>query len=315
MPRPKSLIPKLCIDRSRNRAFCKVDGKFVALGPAGSVESQEAYGKLLASLARGETFEAAEASTKSKPKSSALTLNELMLRFRTDELPRYSTAEQWCLKSATRVAREMFGATLADEFGPLKLRLVRDAMVAKGWSRSFTNKQVKRLRMIMRWGVSWELVSQTVADSLSTVKALEPGETDAPESRARRAVSDVDLKLVRSKLCKPVYQDLFDLMLLCGARPGELVGLSVGDLDRTGELWRVDLAKHKTSHKGKARTLFFNVTAQAILLKYLKAYPDAPLFNTTRMLFGNAVKRACELAFELPQERFDRQVLKLVTGK
>jgi hypothetical protein len=40
MPRPKSLIPKLLIDKSRNRAFCKVDGKFVVLGPAGSTAAQ-----------------------------------------------------------------------------------------------------------------------------------------------------------------------------------------------------------------------------------------------------------------------------------
>jgi len=47
MGRPKSLVPKLCIDRTRNRAFCKIDGRFVVLGPAGSPEAQAAYGRLL----------------------------------------------------------------------------------------------------------------------------------------------------------------------------------------------------------------------------------------------------------------------------
>lgn len=302
MPRPKNKIPKLCVDRTRNRAFCKVDGKFLVMGPAESAEAQEAYGRLLSSLARGETIEKAKSTRKTPAKPTAISLNDLMLRFASEEMPRYSTDEQWCLKSAIRIARGLFGATRIDEFGPLKLRLVRDEMVAKGWSRSFTNKQVKRLRLIVRWGVSWELVSQTVVDSLASVKSLEACETSAPESRQRRAISEADLTLVRTNLCKQVYKDVFDLMLLCGSRPGELLALTVGELDRSGELWRADLVKHKTAHKGKSRTLFFNVKAQAILLKYLKADPHALLFDVSRMTFGNAVKRACEVAFGMPEE-------------
>jgi hypothetical protein len=41
MPRPRNKIPKLYIDQSRNRAFCKIDGKFLVMGPAESLESQE----------------------------------------------------------------------------------------------------------------------------------------------------------------------------------------------------------------------------------------------------------------------------------
>ncbi len=302
MPRPRNKIPKLYIDRSRNRAFCKVDGKFLVMGPADSAESQEAYGRLIASLARGETIEAAKATRTAPGKPTSITLNDLMLRFRTEEVPRYSVDEQWCFKSVIRIVRELFGATPLDQFGPLKLRIIRDGMIAKGWSRTTVNKQVMRLRLIINWGISWELVSQTVADSLKTIKSLEAGETAAPESRVRRAVSEADLTLVRSKLCKPVYQDLFDLMLLCGARSGELLSLTTGDIDRSGELWRVELRHHKTSHKGKDRTLFFNATAQLILRKYLKADPSESLFGIGRMRFGKAVKCACEVAFGMPKE-------------
>ncbi len=302
MPRPKALIPKLCVDKSRNRAFCKVRGKFVSLGPAGTPEAQEAYGRLLASLARGESLDSVKTVRRDNSTATKFTINDLMLRFATEEMPRYSNDEQWCLRSAIRVARELLGASPVDQFGPLKLRLVRDQMVAKGWSRSFINKQVKRLRLILRWGVSWELVPQTVADALASVKSLQAGETGAAESRGRRAVSEADLQAVRSKLCKPIYQDLFDLMLLCGTRPGELVGLKMSDIDRTGEVWRADLAKHKTMHRGKSRTLFFNQSAQKILLKYLKADPGAKLFNVNRATFGNAVKSACEIAFGMPDE-------------
>src|SRR5581483_10207218 len=69
---------------------------------------------------------------------------------------------------------------------------------------------------------------------------------------------------------KPRHRDAFDLLLLTGARPGELIGLTTGAIDRTGEVWRADLAQHKTRHRGKSRTLYFNATAQLILRKYLK---------------------------------------------
>lgn len=54
MPRPRNSIPKSCHDRSRDRAFCKVNGRFVVLGKWGSSDAQEVYGKLLASLATGD---------------------------------------------------------------------------------------------------------------------------------------------------------------------------------------------------------------------------------------------------------------------
>jgi integrase len=148
--------------------------------------------------------------------------------------------------------------------------------------------------------VSWELVSQAVADALKSLKALEAGETPARETRQRRAVPEDKLKAVRAKL-KVVHQDMFDVMLLCGCRPGELASLTTGILDRSGELWRADLVHHKTAHQGKSRTLFFNVKAQAIMLKYLKADPDALLFGVSRDTFGEAVKRACEVAFGIPR--------------
>jgi len=297
MPRPKSLIPKLCIDKSRDRAFCKVDGKFVTLGRAGSADATIAYGKLLKALEEQRGTDAAVKASKQResvpaePKPLAL-LNDLFLRFATDRLPKYQAAERRCIKSAIKTARELYGDTAAEEFDVIRLRIVRDVMIRNGWSRSYINKQVKRLRTVIRWAVGWKLVLQPLADSLKAVESLEAGDSDAPESIPRHAVPSESIEAVRPFLTER-YRDIIDLIMLTGARSGEIIGLTTGQIDRTGEIWRVALTHHKTAHKGKSRTLFFNATAQLILTKYLQADPAAKLFRTRGDRLSESLRAAC----------------------
>lgn len=305
MPRPKSSIPPYRHHKSTGRAVVYIGRKTVSLGPYDSPESRQQYAEIVSKITAGETVEGL--SSKPAPRPASKTVAGLCLRFIAEELPKYSDAEQHCFRGAMKILGQLFGETPANDFGPIRLRAVRKSMVdgdpnvvtpdgkpkpRKPWSRSFINKQVKRLKYLFRWGVSWELAPAAVAEALGTVKSLTAGETDAREGTPRRAVPDKDLAAVRAVLCQK-HQDLFDLLLLTGARPGEIVGLTTGVIDRSGEVWRVDLAQHKTAHKGKSRTLFFNATAQAILLRYLKADPDASLFQIQRKTLGTAIKDAC----------------------
>lgn len=88
---------------------------------------------------------------------------------------------------------------------------------------------------------------------------------------------------------------------MTGARPGELIGLKIGDVQRTGETWRCKLKRHKTRHKGKGRVLLFNRKAQEILLRHIKADPEARLFITTRSTFSNTIKAKCLAAGVAPR--------------
>ncbi|MDZ4688166.1 MAG: site-specific integrase [Planctomycetaceae bacterium] len=288
MSRPKNTVPKFCIDGS-GRAFTKVEGRFISLGRGDTSEARQRYAEVLSDHAQGRLIARAKRQT---AMPSDLTVNELLLQYVTKELPRFSSAEWHCQLGAIRILRETFGAVPVSDFGPLRFRVVRDAMIGKGWSRGFVNKQAKRLRAVFRWGVSWELVPNAVADALGTVKSLGAGESTAPESTPRMAIPLADIDTVRASL-KQRHRDVLDLLLMTGARPGELIGLTTGDIDRTGEIWRADLAHHKTAHKGKSRTLFFNPTAQLILQKYLQADASARLFPFNRVTFGNVIKAAC----------------------
>jgi integrase len=309
MARRKS-IPSYCHHKPSGQAVSYIDRKAVYLGPHESPESRQAYAALLSRLAAESLADKSKTTTNGRSVSVAT----LCLKFVTDELARFSIPEQHCQKTAIRLLRQLFGEALVSEFGPLRLRVVRQAMVdgdpkaknskgeldpRKPWSRQTVNRQVKRIQALFRWGVSWEMVPEEIARSLSTVRILMAGETTAAESVPRRSVCQEDIEAVRKEL-KPRHRDILDLLCLTGARPGELIGLKMKDINRTGDIWRADLSKHKTSHKGKSRTLFFNVTAQAILLRHFKADPEARIFPCRRDNFGAAVRRACDRAKIVP---------------
>ncbi len=216
----------------------------------------------------------------------------MLLKFVNDELPRFSVDEQKCQAGAIKIIRELLGESPANEFGPLRLRVVREAMVAKDWSRGYVNRQIKRLQALFRWAVGWEMVPPAVWEALRAVSPLKFGESAARETKPRRSVPDADLQAVRTQLLER-HRDVFDLLLLTGARPGELFGLRIEDIDRTGDIWRANLKNHKTAHKGKSRTIFFNRDAQAIILRHLKADPAERLLPMGADSFRQSLKYAC----------------------
>lgn len=118
MGRPKSFVPKLYLDKSRDRAFTKVGGRFVVLGPAGSVEAQQRCAQVLADHAAGRLAEAGKPENPA-PKTRVLTINELFLEFVSRELPRLSRSEQLCFRTEMRVCLIMFCQTFVRDFGPL----------------------------------------------------------------------------------------------------------------------------------------------------------------------------------------------------
>lgn len=300
MPRPKSSVPSYCLHKPSGQAYAYVNRERIYLGPHASPESREAYSALLDRLQSGLKPEARATRSKGSPKR--FTIAELLLRFKNEKLPGYSDAERGHLQRIIRITRELFAGEPVDKFGPIRLRTVRQAMIDKGWSRSHINKQIARLRMIFRWGVGWELVPETIANALKAVESLPAGASEAAESVERVAVPDERLKAVRNCLTGR-FRDIFDLMLLTGSRPGEIIWLESGWFNRSEEIWSVNLKKHKTLHHGKKRTLFFNATAQLILRQYLSADPSARLFPGVRTdKLAAAVKSACEKAFDMPAE-------------
>jgi hypothetical protein len=62
-------------------------------------------------------------------------------------------------KGAIRPVRELYGATLVEDFGPLALKAVRQKMLTDyDWSRGVINSQINRIRRLGRSGRSFTVI-------------------------------------------------------------------------------------------------------------------------------------------------------------
>lgn len=293
-------------------------GREFYLGRFDSTESRERYAELLTKIVTGTILDDGAGSctrADSSPRRSAkavestsdgISVNELCVAFLRHAQQHYRkgdkpTTEYDCFLSAIKPLKELFGTIPVNEFGPCSLKAVRQRMVENGWCRRYVNRSVTRIRQIFKFGVENEWIEPSTLQKLQAVPALLAGRTEAPDHAERQAVSQERIEAVR-KIVATLYRDLIDLQLFTGARPGELLLLTSGMVDRSGDVWTATLTEHKTKHKGKGRKLAFGPKAQLILRRHLKADPDAKVFEVRRDSYGHAVRKACEVAFRMPDE-------------
>src|SRR5262249_23609582 len=82
-------------------------------------------------------------------------------------------------KLAYRIVGKLYGPTLARDFGPLPLKAVRSAMLARDWCRSLVNQRIGRVRRIFKWAAGEALVPFTGHQALTAVTGLQVGRTPA----------------------------------------------------------------------------------------------------------------------------------------
>lgn len=285
MPRKRnSEPPKYCLHKASGRAVVRIDGKDIYLGPHGSPESHEAYARRIAEwrLTRSDLQEA----RKTQPVYPVvnLTITEVIARYREFAQEYYSkdgkpTKELADMKYALRPLRELYGSTPAAEFGPLKLKAVRQAMVdSNQLSRGVINARIKRIRRFFKWAVSEELVPGSVTHALSTVTGLRRGRTTAREAPPVTPVADEWVELVLPAL-SPQVAALVQIQRLTGMRPGEVVLMRACDIDMSGDVWIFTPHTHKNEWRDRARSVPLGPKAQAIVREYLTAKTEAYLFS------------------------------------
>ena len=201
------------------------------------------------------------------------------------------TGEIALVKTVVKHTRELYGGTLAGEFGPLALRAVREKFLALGWCRKNVNQQVERLRRVFKWAASVELIPFETFQRLTTVTGLQKGRTAARESEPVAPVDNATVDAVLPYVNRHV-RGLIEFQRLTGCRPGEACAVRRCDIDTGGEVWLFRPPHHKTAHRGKSRTIAIGPKAQAMLREFFTPSLEDYLFSPRRAVEELRAKRA-----------------------
>ena len=318
--------PAYGLHKASGQARVRIDGDDIYLGVYGTPESRDQYDDLMA-----EWF-----AKHGDVSGYRLTVDELAIRFIEHAEQYYRkngqpTGEANNIRSALRPMVAMFGTVRVRDFGPLKLKDVRQSMIDDGCCRTSINRRVARIKLSFKWAVENELIPVDVYQSIATVAGLKRGRTEAKESKPVAPVSDAAVDAVRPFVTSPVWA-MIQLQRLTGMRPGEVLSMRGCELNVSGEVWEYVPESHKTEHHGKSRLVFLGPRSQAILREFLTADLNAYLFSPTDgraefvrnnyrsdakqksegkhkprkrysvHTYHRAIQRACERAFEMPDK-------------
>jgi integrase len=344
--------PSYCRHKASGQAVVRIGGKDFYLGTYGSSASRQEYDRLLAEwLGNGRCLPAAMAP-------AGLSVSELLLaywRFAEGYYGSDGKRTGHCLWDAMRIVKQLYGGSPAAGFKPLALKAVRQKMIDKGWSRTYINSQVDRLRRMFRWAAEEELLPAAVYQDLRAVTSLRYGKTAARETARVRPVAQEMVEATLPHL-RPTVQAMARLQGLVGCRPTEVCLLRPMDLDMSNpQCWVYRPGsdygahgQHKTAHHGHDRLILIGPRAQEVLLPYLGTKLDAYCFSPAaseevrhaeqhrarktpltpsqakrkrkakparpkrdhydKTSYRNAVYRACDRAFPLPEQLAPRRL-------
>jgi integrase len=279
-------VPKYCLHRSSGRAYVTdpASGRevyFPGVYDSGvSVAAYEAWVRDY--LARGPA-DSARAAGGAKGLTVAglwdAFLDHAEAYYRKHDQPtsavnNFRRGAVWCL--------DAWGALPAAEVTPLRLRALRDAMVAHGLNRSTVNKYLGAVRHCWRWAVAEELVPPSVLEGLRAVPNFPRGRGAKETPR----VPPVPEALLEQTL--PILEAhvraLAVFQAATGCRPGEAVCLRPCDLERAVTPWLYTPWTWKTEHKGGERRIWVGPRARAAVLPYLDACatPESWAFPSPR---------------------------------
>jgi len=299
-----SRTPSYRLHKPTGQAVVTLDGRDFYLGRHDSPESRAEYDRVIAEwLTNGRRLHVAASGG-----GSDLTINEMLVAYLGHAESYYAkngrpTKEPEDIRYAIRPLRQLYGHTLARDFGPLSLKAVRKAFIDSGLCRNEVNKRVGKVARAFKWAVSEEMVPPSVHHGLKAVSGLRRGRADVRESKPVRPVPEAFVEAIRPFVARQVWA-MVELQRLSGMRPGEVVSMRTIDLDTSGRVWTYTPESHKTEHHGRPRAIQLGPRAQAVLRPWLRADLSACLFSPAEATAERrAVKRARRKTPVQPSQR------------
>jgi integrase len=298
MASAKSTIPSYRLHKATGQAVVTIDGKDRYLGKHGTPESRLRYERIITQRMQSGTVSASDFAS-----GDGITVAELCLQYLRHATAYYvkdgkPTSELKNVKRAIKTLRETYASLPASEFGPLKLKHVRQRFVETRLSRVNCNRFTKIVIRIFAWGVSEELLPPGIAHGLREVKGLSPGRCGAPETDPVQPIDDETVRATMEHLPDQI-KAMVRIQELLACRPGELVGMRPCDIDMSKDVWIYTPPSHKTQHHGKTRIIPIGPRAQLLLQPWLPSFPGQHVWRSHRgshltvIGYRGAIRRAC----------------------
>jgi len=282
-------VPQMRRHKAKNAAYVNLNGHMTYLGRWGSAAAAAEYDRVVVEfLANGRRVPIA---------GQDVTVAELVKAyfvFAEGYYQTQTTGEIDPLHRALDPLVEWFGHDLAAEFGPLKLKTLRERWINERRVRPQINKAVQPVIRCFKWGVENELVAGETLHCLKAIAGLRAGRSHAKEPTPVLPASDTDVEKVLPLLPSQV-RAMVELQRLTGMRPGEVIQMTPAMIDRSEMVWSYRPRLHKTQHYNKSRVVFLGPQAQEILAPFLHNREfDVPLFSPTEATQAMRERRAAE---------------------
>jgi len=283
---------------STGQAFVEIRGHRYYLGQHGTDASHAAYKRKLAEL-WSKPPDPAPTLGLTPAQVDRLSIIDLVVAYRPYAEDHYRkngrpTTTFRNLAPVMRRLRELFGETLARDFGPLRFQALRDTWIRERKAVKTVNEYANSVRRVFRWGVKNELIPPSVYAGLKSVDGVKRGRSEARDTAPVPPVADEVIEATYPHL-PPIVADMIRFQRLTGCRPAEVCILRRCDVNRSGErgagkrgkalplfevpVWEYRPATHKTEHLGHERVIFIGPRAQMILKQYLVGDADGYCFS------------------------------------
>jgi len=287
----KTTIPGMTLHKATGQGRVRLCGKDFYLGAFGSPEATEQYNRLIGQwLMNGRSLpnqpkprSRHTTTTEADDSEVELTVRELVRLHLAWAERRYTRSNQAAIiMYALRPMVQCYGSVAAADFGPNALRAVRALMIERGWTRSNLNRAISLVRGAFGWGVGREMLPASVHAALKLVEPIPFGADGVKESKPKELVEDSTIESIKPFISRQVFAVL-RLMMLSGARCGEIVQLRPMDLNRVEvdgiEIIEYTPQHHKTAHKGFSRTIRFGPQASMVLAPFNNRDDNAYCFS------------------------------------
>ncbi len=310
MPK-KNTPPSYRHHKARNCAVVTINGRNHYLGLYGSTESKQLYSQLIAEEWLPLQGLPVQPTT---GKKSFITVDELIARYMTKHVSNYyvdrhgkPSERQYHIRIAFRPLHDLFGHTPVNEFGPKRLKIVREEMINSGiredhsYARSYINNHVTIIKDLFRWGVEEELVPVDIHQSLLTVLQIRKGR-DLRLKEAEK-IAPVMLEHVEAVIpfLAPQLATMVQIQLHAAMRPDEVTIIRPCDIDQSRVTWVYRPDAHKTEYHDLNRVVPFGPKCRELLSPWLDRDPDQYLFSPKEVVAATRAKRR-KTSTEVPEK-------------